>query len=132
MKKKLVAAGLVAALGATALAADLIPWNKDTIAQANNLFHDRSGIQFTTDPPDPEHPEANQVLRVHAAARDGITQWIAVTSDRPDPAFPPGPCFKATFTDPPDPEKPSVVVHVLHPSEVKFVDANGAVLHLSN
>ncbi len=123
-------AGLLVALAATTAGAALKAWTHSDIVEANDIFRDKSGIQFTTDPPDPEHPEAVQVLRVHATPVGGLDQWLAVTTDRPDSQYPPGPCFKANLTDPPDPEKPSVVMHVLHPAEIKFVGADGALLKL--
>ncbi len=120
----------LAVVATTAYAAAEKPWTHSDIVQANNLFGDKSGLRFTVDPPDPEHPEANQVLRVHGTVVGGLDQVVAITTDNPDPKYPPGPCFKAMLTDPLDPEAPSVVVHVLHPTEVRFVDANGQPLEL--
>lgn len=131
MQKRSFGAGVVtgiALVGATAFAAGLRPWTRQAIDDANAVFHDRSGLRFGfVDPPEPERP---QTLHVHAAPVGGLRQVIAVTSNPPDRDLPPDPCFRAVLGNPPEPDRPNVVLHVLHPDQFAIVDANGAALQL--
>jgi len=118
-------AGLALAASTAFAATQLIPWDSQTLDDANQLFSTRSGLRFTVNPPDPDHPE----ITVHAVPRPGIKQVLAVAN--PLPGFPPDPCFRAVLVNPPDPDRPStVVLHVLQPDQFSIVDATGAPLQL--
>ncbi len=132
MKKHFVfAAGLLAGIGATALAAaTLRPWNQGDIAAANALFRPRSNIHFAVvNPPD---PDKNQILHILARPSSVVDEAIAVSVNPPDPDFPPDPCFTAVYEPPPDPDHGiTVAVTVLHPEQISFTDANGNALALA-
>lgn len=122
-------AGLALAATTTfAAATGLLPWTSTALDNANRIFGDRSGLSFTVNPPDPD--DGTDKLAVHATPVDGLKQVIAVSTAAPQPGFPPDPCFRAVLVNPPDPDRPNVVLHVLHADEFSIVDATGAPLAL--
>jgi hypothetical protein len=130
MRKSFIfAAGLVAGIGATALAAaTLRPWSQADVVVANALFHPRSGLHFgVVNPPEPDR---KQILHVLAQPSTQVDEAIAVSVNPPEPDFPPDPCFTAVVEPPPDPDRPTVAVTVLHPEQISFSDANGDALAL--
>jgi hypothetical protein len=145
-RMKTFASGMVAgiAVAATTAYAAGVPqsWTRGEIEAANALFHDRSGLHFTVEPPpDPDRP---QTLQVHAHPIDGLDQLVAVRSGLPgDSTIPPGPCFVAHLIPPgpPDcpigvqcppgpPDRSRVVVAVLHPDQFSLVAPDGTPLSL--
>ena len=124
-----VIAGLVL-FGAAGWAADVRPWTKAEVQQANELFAPRSGFTFnvTEPPPDPDR----QALHVHAVAIVGLKQTIVVaTPALGGTEFPPDPCFAAKLA-PIDANGGGgeVTLHVARPDAFSIEGPKGGALHL--
>jgi hypothetical protein len=122
-----VIAGLVM-VGAAGWAADIRPWTRAEVAQANDLFGSRSGLAFTVTepPPDPD----SQALHVHAIASQGLRQTIVVATPA-TAEFPPDPCFAARIA-PIDANGGGgqVLLHVARADAFAIEGPNGGALHL--
>jgi hypothetical protein len=107
-------------VGAAGWAANVLPWTKSTVAQANSLFGPRSGLSFVLEPPpDPD----TQLLQMNATTDKAIAQSVLVQT----PAtrlFPPGPCFTATIAS-----SGQVVMSVADEHGFEIEDRKGEPLH---
>jgi hypothetical protein len=120
-----VIAGLVL-FGAAGWAADVRPWTKAEVQQANELFGPRSGLTFgLSDPPEPDR----QALHVHAVGIPALTQTITVATPGTD-AYPPGPCFTAKLAPIDANGGGEVTLHVARPETFTIEGPNGGALHL--
>jgi hypothetical protein len=121
--KRSFGAGLIAGflfVGAAGWAANVLPWTKSTVAQANSLFGPRSGFSFVLEPPpDPD----TQLLQMKATTDPAIGQSVLVQT----PAtrqLPPDPCFTATIAT-----SGQVVMAVADQHGFAIEDTTGAPLH---
>jgi hypothetical protein len=94
--KRMFGAGVIAGfllVGAAGWAADILPWNKSTVAQANAMFEPKSGYSFVLEPPpDPD----TQLLQVNATTFKPLDQSVLVQLPG-SRTVPPDPCFTAAI-----------------------------------
>jgi hypothetical protein len=121
-----VVAGLIL-FGAAGWAAEVRPWNKADVQQANELFASRSGFEFGVTDAD------RQALHVHVVAIPDLRQVINVaTVGRPGTvAAPPDPCFNARVA-PIDANGGGgeVTLRVLRPDAFSIEGPAGGTLHV--
>jgi hypothetical protein len=116
----------LALFGAAGWAADVRPWTKAAVQQANELFAPRSGFTFNVTEPD------RQALHVHAVAIPRLKQTIVVaTPALGDTESPPDPCFTAKLA-PIDANGGGgeVTLHVARPAAFSIEGPRGGALHL--
>jgi hypothetical protein len=124
--KKMFTAGLVTGVmlaGASLYAASNL-WTAADIKQANALFAQHSGLQFSI-PPDP----VRQHLHAVATPVGGLDQDISISTTG-DGSVSPGPCFTAKLSSTEQGGDVDVVVDRLGSFAIQ--DANGKPLGLCN